>query len=134
MSGELVELVQSGAYEEAVVNARFSQTTTILWDLQQTFPNSMAGELAAAEAIVMGSGWNDSLAVARMHALSSSNPRFTDAARSARHAQARLAGQSAALALLDQITERTESSIQRGRNCIGTCACPYRQFSIRCSN
>ena len=110
---ELVELVQSGTYEEEVVNARFSQTTTILWDLQQTFPNSMAGELAAAEAIVMGSGWNDSLVVARMRALPSSNARFTDAARSARHAQARLAGQSAALALLDEITERTESSVQR---------------------
>jgi len=110
---ELVELVQSGAYEEEAVNARFSQTTTILWDLQQTFPNTMAGELAAAEAIVMGSGWNDSLVVARIRALPSSNARFTDAARSARHAQARLAGQSAALALLDEITERTESSIQR---------------------
>lgn len=110
---ELVELVQSGAYEEEVVSARFSQTTTILWDLQQTFPNSLAGELAAAEAIVMGSGWNDSLAVARMRELSSSNARFTDAARSARHAQARLAGQSAALALLDEVTERAESSAQR---------------------
>lgn len=110
---ELVELVQSGAYEEEVVSARFSQTTTILWDLQQTFPNSLAGELAAAEAIVMGSGWNDSLTVARMHELSSSNARFTDAARSARHAQARLAGQSAALALLDEVTERAESSAQR---------------------
>ena len=110
---ELVELVQSGTYEEEIVNARYSQTTTILWDLQQTFPNSMAGELAAAEAIVMGSGWNDSLAIARMRALPSSNARFTDAARSARHAQARLAGQSAALALLDEITERTESSVQR---------------------
>lgn len=110
---ELVELVQSGAYEEEVVSARFSQTTTILWDLQQTFPNSLAGELAAAEAIVMGSGWNDSLTVARMRELSSSNARFTDAARSARHAQARLAGQSAALALLDEVTERAESSAQR---------------------
>ncbi|MDE2770149.1 MAG: redoxin domain-containing protein [Bacteroidota bacterium] len=110
---ELLELVQSGAYEEEVANARFSQTTTILWDLQQTFPNSMAGELAAAEAIVMGSGWNDSLAVARMRALPSSNVRFTDAVRSARHAQARLADQSAALALLDELTERTESSAQR---------------------
>lgn len=110
---ELVELVQSGAYEEEVVSARYLQTTAILWDLQQTFPNSLAGELAAAEAIVMGSGWNDSLAVARMLGLSSSNARFTDAARSARHAQARLAGQSAALALLDEITERAESSVQR---------------------
>ncbi len=110
---ELVELVQSGAYEEEAVNARFSQTTMILWDLQHTFPNAMAGELAAAEAIVMGSGWNDSLAIARMRELSSSNARFTDAVRSARHAQARLAGQSAALALLDEMTERTESSVQR---------------------
>lgn len=110
---DLVELVQSGAYEEEAVNARYSQTTAILWELQQTFPNSMAGELAAAEAIVMGSGWNDSLAVARMRELSGSNARFTDAARSARHAQARLAGQSAALALLDEMTERTESSVQR---------------------
>jgi len=109
----LVELVQSGDYEEEQVRNLMSQTTMILWDLQQTFPNSMGGELAAAEAITMGTGWEDSVVVARMRALPSSNQRYGEATRAARQAEARRRGQSAALALLDNLKERAETPMQR---------------------
>ena len=109
----LVELVQSGEYEEEQVRSRIAQTTMILWDLQQTFPNSMGAELAAAEAIMLGTGWQDSIVVARMRGLSASNSRYGNAARAARQAEARLAGQAAALALLDDLAERAETPAQR---------------------
>lgn len=109
----LVELVQSQVYDEEEVRARVSQTTMILWNLQQTFPNSMGAELAVAESILMGTGWEDSVAVARMQQLSPSNGRYGDAARAARKAKARLSGQSAALALLNDLMERAETELQR---------------------
>ncbi len=109
----LVELVQSGEYTEEQVYNRISQTTMILWDLQQTFPNTMGGELAAAEAIMMGTGWEDSLVIARMDELASSNGRFGDAARAARQAEARRNGQEAALALLEHLSQRADTEVQR---------------------
>ncbi len=109
----LVELVQSGEYTEEEVSNRISQTTMILWDLQKTFPNTMGGELAAAEAIMMGTGWEDSLVIARMDQLASSNGRFGDAARAARQAEARRNGQESALALLDHLSQRADTEIQR---------------------
>ncbi|MCY4159530.1 MAG: redoxin domain-containing protein, partial [Bacteroidetes bacterium] len=109
----LLELVQGGNYEEDLVRNRVLQTTMILWDLKQNFPNSMGGELAAAEAIMMGTGWEDSLVVVRMQQLPSSNQRYGDAARAARQAEARRNGQSAALTLLDNLAERAQTAMQR---------------------
>ncbi len=109
----LLDLVQSQLYSEKEVRTRVSQTTMILWNLQETFPNSMGAELAAAEAILMGTGWQDSVVVARMQQLPSSNRRYGDAVRAARQAKARLEGQSAALALLDDLSDRVETPLQR---------------------
>ncbi len=109
----LVELVQSEIYDEGEIRDRVSQTTMILWNLQQTFPNSMGAELAATESILMGTGWEDSVVVARMQQLPSSNRRFGEAVRAARQSKARLDGQSAALTLLDDLMERAETELQR---------------------
>jgi len=109
----LVKLVQSEMYEEEQVRNQVLQTTMILWTLQQTFPRSMGSELAAAEAITMGTGWEDSLVVARMNQLPVSNPRFGDAVRAARQSEARQNGQRAALRLLETLSDRVESDIQR---------------------
>lgn len=104
----MLKLIQSEVYREEQVRSRVAQTTMLLWDLQTTFPNSMGAELAAAEAILMGTGWEDSVVVERMHTLPASNQRFGDAVRAARQAKARLSGQSETLAFLDELTARVE--------------------------
>ncbi len=109
----LVQLVQSEAYDDQKVLNQVMQTTMILWNLQQTFPNSMGSELAAAEAIAIGGGWQDSLTVARMRQLPSSNPRYGEIARIARKSEARLRGQSATIAFLEELAERADTEIQR---------------------
>ena len=102
----LVELVGEG-YDEESVGRSVAQTSMILWGLQESFPGTMGGEMAAAEAVVIGSGWDDSLTVARARAISPSNTRYGSVGRFARQAQARLAGQAAALALLDEFRAAT---------------------------
>lgn len=109
----LVTFVQSETYDEEQVRNQVQQTTMILWTLQQTFPNTMGSELAAAEAIRMGTGWEDSVVVARMSRLPVSNPRYTDAVRAARQSEARLRGQIAAFTLLESLSQQVESDLQR---------------------
>lgn len=109
----LLELVKSQVYDEETVRRRVQQTTMILWDLQQTFPSSMGGELAAAQALIIGTGWEDSVVVARMRMLPPSNERFGTAARAARQAEARRNGHIAAMALLDELAEKAETVIHQ---------------------
>ena len=105
----LFKLVQGQVYDEEKVRLRIMQTTMILWNLQQTFPSSMGSELATAQAIILGTGWEDSVVVARMRLMPGSNGHFGTAARAARQAEARQNGHSAALTLLDELTEKAET-------------------------
>lgn len=109
----LVELVQSEDYDDQNVLRQIVQTTMILWNLQQTFPNTMGSELASAEAIIIGEGWQDSVTVDRMRQLPGSNPRYSEAARSARRSESRLNGQTATLVFLDELSERADTELQR---------------------
>ena len=109
----LVKFVQSETYEEEQVRNQVQQTTMILWTLQQTFPNTMGSELAAAEAISMGTGWEDSVVVARMNQLPITNPRYANAVRAARQSEARQNGQLASLRLLETLYDRVESDLLR---------------------
>ena len=111
----LLALVQSGQYEEAGARNRVEQTTMIFWNMRSTFPNTMGGEVAAAEAVIMAAGWNDSLAVARAHDIAPNNINYAEVGRAARQAQARLAGQEAALQLVRDFQERALDDDQRAQ-------------------
>ncbi len=103
---QLIDLVQADGYNEGAVRQRVAQTTSILWELQNTFPGTMGSEIAMAEAVVMEVGWNDSLVVARARAVPPGNLQFGEVGRAARQAMARLEGHEAALAILDDFAQR----------------------------
>lgn len=96
----LLELVQSGEYEDASVARQVQQTSSIMWTMRETFGGTMGAEMASSESALMLAGWNDSLAVERAYQIAPENIRYVDVARAARRALARLAGQEAALSFL----------------------------------
>ncbi len=109
----LLKLVQDGEYDEEKAANLIRQTGTILWGMQETFPGTMGAEWAVAEAVTMTANWDDSLAVDRALQVSPLNPRFVDVARAARAAQSRLAGQEAAIVLLEQFAAQAEEDLQQ---------------------
>jgi len=96
--------------DETRMGQNIRQTSSILWGLTDSFPGSYAADLAAVESIAMIEGWNDSLTVARSQELSPTNPRYAEALRVARRAQAELNGQESALNLLEQALTRSEEA------------------------
>lgn len=89
------------------------QTSSMLWNLQETYPGTYASQLAATESLSLLASWNDSLVVERARTIESSNPRFVEAARIARGAAARRAGQDGALDILDFFAVRAETNDQQ---------------------
>lgn len=96
----LLELVQSGEYEDASVARQVQQTSTIMWTMRETFAGTMGAEMASSESVLMLAGWNDSLAVERAHQVAPDNIQYVDVVRAGRRALARLSGQDAALSFL----------------------------------
>ncbi len=94
------QLVQQGEGNAAAFEGRVGQAAAILWSLRETFPGTLAAGVAGAEAVLMIGGWDDSLLVARAWQIEPDNTSLVEVARAARRAQARLAGQEAALALV----------------------------------
>ncbi len=82
-------------------------TANILWSLRDGFPGTVAEELGAAEGIALLDGWDDSLLVARAEQIEGQSAGFVMAAQAARRAQARQAGQGAAVRLLESFIART---------------------------
>ncbi|MFB3130991.1 MAG: peroxiredoxin family protein [Rhodothermales bacterium] len=111
----LVELIRSGQYDERAVANRVAQTTMIFWDIRTTFPNTMGSEVASAEAVLMIGGWNDSLALAWAMEIDPQHLSYAEVGRIARQAQARLAGQAAALQLIGDFQARAVNDQQRAQ-------------------
>ena len=111
----LVELIRSGRYEERDVGIRIAQTAMIFWNMRTTFPNTMGSEVASAESVVMIGGWNDSLALVRAMGIPPQYPGYAVVGRAARQAQARLAGQEAALQLIRDFRDRAIDDEQRAQ-------------------
>lgn len=109
----LVGRLQTDAGDTTAMSRSIRQTSSTLWNLQDTFPGAYASQLAATESLSLLSGWNDSLLVARVKEIEPSNPRFVEAAQIARRAAARLHGQDAALDLLDTFERRAQTNEQR---------------------
>jgi peroxiredoxin len=109
----LVDQLRTGANDSNAMARRIRQTSSMLWNLQDTFPGTYAGDLAATESLSLLGGWNDSLVVERARSIGPSNPRYVEAAQIARRAAARWQGQDAALSLLDAFEKRAATDAQR---------------------
>lgn len=109
----LLELIQAQTMTDSSMAAAVQQTASIYWNLYTTYPGTIGGALGGAEAITLLAGWDDAQAVAYQQALDADNPRLVDAVRAARKAQARVAGQAAALALVEAAMAQTDDPVQR---------------------
>jgi peroxiredoxin len=109
----LVEQLQTDAQDSNAMARRIRQTSSMLWNLQETFPGTYASDLAATESLSLLTGWNDSLVVERARSIEATNPRYVEAAQIARRAAARFRGQDAALGLLDEFDKRAATDAQR---------------------
>jgi len=103
----LIESLQAEDAQNAL-EQNVQRTASMLWGLQESFPNTVGAEIAAAESIVMLEGWDDALALERGSGISPDAPGFVDVARALRAATARLQGQEVAIGYLDGLIDRTE--------------------------
>lgn len=105
-----------------VQNVRLTSST--LWRLRDRYPGTYASQVAAVESLSLLEGWNDSLVVARARQIPPSSPRYVDAVRIARRAEARRHGHRAALDLLDTF----EADAAHPRNQAGVKAARIQAF------
>ncbi len=80
----LVDVMKNQDYDQGLIARVIRQTSNMMWSLQNTYPNTFGGALAAAEAVVMLDGWDDSLLVARARALPPDHSNLLDVVRAAR--------------------------------------------------
>ena len=109
----LTKRLETAAPDTNAMSRGVRQTSSMLWSLQETFPNTYASKLGAAGSLSLLAGWDDSLVVARARNLPPSSPRYVETARIARRATARMHGQHAALDLLDRFEARARTDAQR---------------------
>lgn len=111
----MLRMLDEGAYDAVRARQNVSQASAILWSLRDNYAGTIGAEIAAAESVIMLDGWDDSLLVARARQVEPSNPSFVEVARAARRAQARLAGQEAALALVRELQAKaTDDATKAG--------------------
>jgi len=108
----LVEQLRTEAVDSNAISQGVRQTSSMLWSLQKTFPETYASRLGAAESLSLLAGREDSLVVARAREVEPSSPRYVEVAEIARRAAARLGGQRAALELLDTFAARAQTAEQ----------------------
>jgi peroxiredoxin len=105
-AGALRRLAQMGSQDSEQLRASVLQAADILWKLADTYPNTLASELAKVESVVVLATWDDSLTVERLRDLPLDVRGFVDAARAGWRAQSRIRGLDSALALIDRTRER----------------------------
>ncbi len=96
----LASLLQPDVYDQEKISMAIRQTANLMWGLEKPYPGTIGARVAAAESILMLDGWDDALLVERARSLPLDKASLIEVARAARRAQARLAGQEAALALV----------------------------------
>lgn len=97
----LMRRLQSDAFRPTALAQNIRLTSSTLWTLSTRYPGTYAGQFAAVESLSLLERWNDSLVVTRAQQIAPTSPRYVDAARIARRAEARRNGHRAALALVD---------------------------------
>ncbi|MEM1094769.1 MAG: hypothetical protein AAGJ10_09205 [Bacteroidota bacterium] len=99
----------------ATIEGLMNQTAQVFWTMRETYPGTVGAELAGAEAVLMHSNRNDEIVVERAKQLDPDQPGFLNVGRAARRAEARLNGQFAALALVDDFIARaTDAETKAG--------------------
>lgn len=109
----LVQRLKEGAHSSDALAQSIRQTSSILWSLRDSYPQTYASDLSAVESLSLLEGWDDSLVVARAQQIGPSNPQYVEAAQIARRASARLYGQDSTLSLIDNFEARATSPQQR---------------------
>lgn len=107
------EQLQADSSAASALSRGVRQTSSMLWSLQDTYPDTYASELAAVESLSLLAGWDDSLVVERAQAIPASHPGYVDAAQFAYRATARRQGQGAALDLLATFESQAVSDVKR---------------------
>ena len=108
---ELNRMAQEGESDRNVYGERINQTSTILWSLRETSPNTLAAMLASAQSILLLEGWNDSLLVERVLLLEPENVNYGSVAGAARRAKLRLEGPEAAVEIVETLKSRSTDSL-----------------------
>lgn len=109
----MIERVQSQSVQADSMGQNVEQTVAILWNMEQSYANTLGAAYARAEAVTLLAGWNDSLAVARAREIEPTNPRFVEIVRAARRAQARQEGQKSALRLIRDFQAKARTQTQK---------------------
>jgi len=94
------------APDSAALAQIVERTLALLESVERTYPNTLGAQWAAAEAVRLLAGWNDTLALARFDSLSPDNPRYLEAVQAIRQALARRDGQQATVRWLTALRER----------------------------
>ena len=110
----MAELIGAGDYTADMMERVITQTSTVLWNIQSTYPETIGGNLAKAESVIMMEGWNDSLVVARLREIAPSNASMVEVARAARRSIARLEGGAASLRYLTQLVDEVPEGMRAG--------------------
>jgi peroxiredoxin len=109
----LMDIINAGKNNVDEVGNTIELTSTLLWSLKESFPNTIGSNLAAAKSIVMLDGWNDSLLVARALELDPTITGFSDVASVARRATARMQGQEAAIQFVESLMDKVDTDDKR---------------------
>lgn len=109
----LTRRLQPGASRPTALIQNIRLISSTLWRLSNKYPGTHAGQFAAVESLSLLEGWNDSLVVARARQIAPTSPRYVDAVRIARRAEARRHGHDAALALVDSFKARAVDPSQK---------------------
>lgn len=89
------------------------QTAEILWNLQDTYANTLGAAHSMAEAAILLEGWDDDAAIERARTLDVSNPRLDEVVQSVRHAVMRQEGVEPAIEFVREFMERAPDEEQR---------------------
>jgi hypothetical protein len=84
------------------------QASGVLWSIRNTYPGTMAADVASAKSVVMLDGWNDSLLVVRLQELDPEAPGFAETVQAGGRAETRLHGLAAGVELLTTMRDKTE--------------------------
>ncbi|MCZ6758720.1 MAG: hypothetical protein O7C39_10590 [Bacteroidetes bacterium] len=109
----MLDMVRSQTASTENLFNTVASTSTILWSLRSSYPNSMATKLASIESVIMLEGWQDSVVIARLSELQIDSDGFVGAVRAARRSVAREMGQDASLSLLNSYRERVSGEDQK---------------------
>lgn len=110
----MAELIGTGQYTTDDMVRVITQTSSVLWNIQNTYDGTIGGNLAKAESIIMLEGWNDSLVVARHPEIGPDNESVVELARAARRSVARLEGGQAAMTLLTSLRDAAPEDKKAG--------------------